>query len=108
MIILVILSFIVILFLFFKQDVYQWSCEQENNSASCYFAGIESKKQKDYVKAKKFLNLSCSLNYGLGCWEYYRILKEQGFIEDAQSARIRACELDTKILCEEEDRELKK
>lgn len=98
--VLTVIGLIVLLFLLNQSSIYRWSCLEESNSASCFFVGKNANEQGQAIEALKFLNRSCDLNYGLGCWELYLIHESMGKIDEAKKYRDKACSLDVKELCE--------
>lgn len=98
--ILAIIGLIILLFLIYQNSIYRWSCEEESNSASCYFVGKNAQKNAHAAEAIKFFTRSCDLNYGLGCWELFLINESLERPEEAKKYREKACSLDVKELCE--------
>lgn len=55
------------LWLIYGQDVLIWTCEEEENAASCYLAGVEFEQQQSWSMARKYHAQACQLGYENGC-----------------------------------------
>ena len=65
MFILIIILAISIWYLFFKESVHLWFCENEGNGASCSIIGMIHDSYNEYDPAEKYLRKSCQLRYGI-------------------------------------------
>lgn len=95
-----VIGLIALLFLIYEDSIYKWSCENESNSASCYFVAKNAERNGWHVEMEKYYTKSCNLNYGLGCWELANFFQRIGKMEEASRFRQKACSMDVKELCE--------
>lgn len=96
-----IITALVILYNIYRLDIYVWLCENEDSSAACAVSGmIHLEKGEDSI-GRKFLERSCNMKYGSGCYRLYQIQDKEGEREAAKQSLARACSLGIKAACEE-------
>ena len=55
------------MFYFYQDDYYKWSCEEEDNSASCFLMAKKLLREGKPVFANNYLQMSCSKGYQAAC-----------------------------------------
>lgn len=97
--ILVVICLLYILYLIYKVEIFKWFCLNEDNSASCYIVSGLMKDNHNEVLAREYLEKSCELDYGKGCFNLaYNI--EQDDLDRAIMLYEKACELNYMTACE--------
>ena len=94
-------------YIYFKESVHLWFCENENNGASCSIIGMIHEENKEYERAEKFLKKSCDLNYGIGCYRlsiFYNTNEALGKneIQNKRKSKVileKACQLEHEHSC---------
>lgn len=87
------------LFALYRFDIFLWFCENESNSPACAQVGLLAKDQGNDKMAKYYLNQSCDLGYGLGCFRLSEIYQASGETEQAKIYLAKACKLDFTLAC---------
>ena len=82
-----------------NQKIFKWSCDNESNSASCFFVGKNYLEMSETKLGLNYLQRSCDLKYGLGCWELGAYYEKMGNLLLAKKFKDKGCKLDIKDLC---------
>jgi hypothetical protein len=69
LIIVGIITLLVILYRFYKIEVYTYVCEEESNAPGCYVLSKELGHIGEKSKAQRYLKISCDLKYERACKE---------------------------------------
>lgn len=67
LIISVVVTAIVLLVMIFKVDILKYTCEHEQNSASCFLLGEHYEEQGEVELADKYHNMACNFQYEQSC-----------------------------------------
>ncbi|GEM_PF-4297247 len=62
-----IIFMITVLYTRYELELYTWFCENEENGAACFVAHNLYLKEKSPETAKRYLKMSCKLDYEIAC-----------------------------------------
>ena len=82
-----------------RVDYQQYTCQSENNGASCAILGISHEEHHEFERALKYFERSCSLNYSLGCYRYALLLAKENQWKESKTAMQKSCQLGHKAGC---------
>jgi TPR repeat protein len=82
-----------------REDYQKYTCESEDNGASCAILGINHEEHHEFERALKYLERSCSLEYSLGCFRYSLLLSKQNRINEGLASMEKSCQLGYKEAC---------
>lgn len=88
-----------ILYSIYRFDIFLWFCENESNAPACTQVGLLAKDQGNSKLAKYYLNQSCELGYGLGCYRLGEIYRLEGDSSLEKTALEKACKLQFELAC---------
>ncbi len=92
---------LVLVYYIWRVDYQQYTCESENNGASCAILGITHEEHHEFERALKYFERSCELDYSLGCHRYSLLLSKQSQPEAAKTAMQKSCQLGYKEACKQ-------
>lgn len=85
----------------FRFDIFVWFCETEENAPACTQVGLLAKDRQDLKMAKYYLNQSCEMGYGLGCYRLSEMLSAPEEQELKGQALKKACALRFNYACDQ-------
>lgn len=62
-----ILLLLITLYSVFKEEIYTWSCHNENVESSCAVVGIINLEKGHTDTAKEYFNKACDMKYQIAC-----------------------------------------
>lgn len=91
--------FLGILYLWFKEEMYVWLCENEEASAACTIVGMMNEEHGYYDSADSYYEKACKQDYALGCFKRGLLARERKQKDIAREYLQRACKLGHKDAC---------
>lgn len=100
---LTILFFISVIYLtyrVYRNEIYVWFCDNEENQGACTVAGLLYKEQHDVANATIYLQKACDLNYSQGCFHLGILYKENSQADKSLPNLEKACKLNYGPACD--------
>jgi TPR repeat protein len=88
-----------ILYYFYQDEIYLWSCNKEETPASCTIVGLNYEEKGEWEKAEPFYKKSCELKYGPGCAKMAKLLEETDRKKESIAYHQKACKLSFQASC---------
>lgn len=88
-----IILIVIIVYYVYRVDYQEYTCESENNGASCAILGMTHEEHHEFERALKYYKRSCELDYSLGCFRWSQLLSQRDRPEIAIEAMEKSCQL---------------
>ncbi len=90
-----------LIYAFYRFEIFVWFCEQEKNAPACTQVGLLALDRSDDRLSKYYLNQSCQMGYGLGCFRLSEVYRRQGDALQEQQFLQKACQLQFPLACDQ-------
>jgi cytochrome c-type biogenesis protein CcmH/NrfG len=67
LVIAVVITAVILVVMIFKVDIFKYTCESEQNSASCYLLAEHYESIGESELADKYHNMACNFQYEQSC-----------------------------------------
>lgn len=85
---------------YYRNSIYIWFCDNEDNQGACTVAGILFEEQHDIVNSTKYYKKSCELKYPQGCYKLGKLLEKNSGTTEAQQYFTKSCDFGFQPACE--------
>ncbi|MCO4793933.1 MAG: hypothetical protein KC493_09480 [Bacteriovoracaceae bacterium] len=92
---------VILVYYVWQVDFQEYTCESENNGASCAILGKSHEEHHEFERALKYYERSCTLEYSLGCFRFSLLLEQRGEPKRAIAAMEKSCQLGYKEGCKQ-------